>query len=135
MRLEELSKVIHTLASDSFKRGRIAFPTTCSVPNPNQSSASPFWLVIMTYPMHLLSLQKPNINLLPLLRKTKRAALDCLVDESCCSVVVEDDNRLRFGRSDWVQRNEIKKEGTERKGDLRVREGQGTVQRWRRLRL
>jgi hypothetical protein len=96
MRLEELSKVIHTLASHSFKRGRIAFPTTY---DDNRCKIRPLHLIceleVGTHPMHLLSLQKPNINLLPPFRKTERAALDRLVDKSRCSMVVEDEDRLQ----------------------------------------
>lgn len=75
--------------------------------------------------MYLLSLQKPDIYLLPFLRKTERAALDRLMNESCCSMVVEDENRLWFRRSAWVERTERRSEnwrGQETYKSVRVEE-------------
>lgn len=92
MRLEELSKVIHTLASHAFNCGRIEFPPTCK--NLNQSSASFCITRPDSHPVYLFSLQKPDIDLILSLGKTKRAALDSLMDESRRAMIVEDENRL-----------------------------------------
>lgn len=44
--------------------------------------------------MHLFSMQKPHINLILYLGKTKCATLDRLMDKSCRAMIVENENRL-----------------------------------------